>query len=1347
MNTGKRVGIAAGSALVLAALGVGLAALLSSRPNRPPDVTILSPVVEVGTELVSQGCTAHAVHLTGTVSDSDGDVVSCTWSFDDGVTRHVDPDTLAQHRVYEQGGDHWARLTATDNDGASAEAVVTFHLNEPPVASIRPKETWGRAPLEIEYSAASSVDSDGEVAEYEWDLDGDGHPDAWGVTAAVVFDEAGSHRVSVWAIDDAGARSVPAIAAAQVWPVSEEPIPDTVRVIDFGECSAVVWDEPQTLWSQQRTWYHVNVASYPQPYIDWESYASSPPLTVSGVFNNPESASAAEYCLDEEPGKALGLDYDVTVPGSYAGFYLQLDKENPDLQRLLLDHEAYALGVRLKGTPNKVKIELKLPGVGWLSYYQDVDSNEWVDCSIPLVAFNFLEDCPSSEPMQFVLTLENRAITAGKLEGTVVLDDLVFTPSTSEGASAQSRDDEGERVWLDVADPEGDDHGPGTYVYPLHSLFRQETFDLVRFRVLEDAEDVIFEFQLGGRLRNPWDAPNGFSIQAFDVYLDTTPGGYQDLIFDRTIPENVSLNPNGSLNAQIGSDRGWDVALRLQGWESAIFTSPSGLDGAKDLISSSIEVFASSGLVVGRVPKRIIGDPSSDWRISAFSFGIDRGNARLVSTRATDWEFGGGTSGHDDPNIIDLIVPDGVEQEAALDYLDSAPVELPMIELRNAVGNESLADAVGSQTSAVVEPSRLGEGPLEEILDQVQLRAAHYFWTQASSQTGLVKDRSTDASSSIAAVGFGLTVLCTAAEHEWTLEDDPAWDPEAAVYDRVRTTLLFLRDGVETEHGFFWHFLDMESGQASGPMREVSSIDTALLLAGVLFAGEYFAGTEIESLAQEIYDRADWTWFTNGGETLCMSWTPESGFSSSKWDTYSELMIAYLLGLGSSTHPLSPDSWTAWGRPVRSVEGIGDYIYELGGESLFVHLFSHGWVDFRDKHDAFADYFQNTVAAVQANRAFVSDHAQEFEAFGDDLWGLTAGDGPAGYRHYGALKGHTDGTINPYGLIAAMPFSPDASEKGIRTLLTKYGDRVWGEFGFYSGFKPDASWYSTETIGIDQGITFLMLENHRTGFIWELFTQIPAIQTALQRAGFVSGSLEGRTLTSAYEETLKLERDSRKRTIALRAAAPLRIDGDLSDWESLGGLRNVVDEKMIVLGSLRPEQELRSMFSVSWDDENLYLACEVTDDAIVASISSDDLRDFWRTDSAEFYVDPSPFDPAEPGRLLKIAAIPADTDGNAQAVRHEDANPGPVSSVAPNLAFAAACTDDGYAIELSIPWQELGITAPRQGLRLGLSHAVHSADQVGLPRSGSDIRTVMLAWTPTPDVWANPNSWGVVVLQ
>ena len=389
----------------------------------------------------------------------------------------------------------------------------------------------------------------------------------------------------------------------------------------------------------------------------------------------------------------------------------------------------------------------------------------------------------------------------------------------------------------------------------------------------------------------------------------------------------------------------------------------------------------------------------------------------------------------------------------------------------------------------------------DRFLEDLERVTFRFFDECAHPQTGLVKDRARADGhddreiASIAATGFGLTALCIA---DWR-----GWLAEGHARERVGRTLRFLRDALPEEHGFFFHFVNWRTGERLWHC-ELSSIDTALLLAGVLTCGAYFNDAEIRALAKAIYDRVDWQWMAHGSLLLRMGWKPESGFLDSSWHAYSEHMLLYLLAIGADKHALAPEAWRAWGRPWVEYDGLR---YVSGAAPLFIHQFSHAWFDFRGRHDAFLDYFRNSVTATRAHRQFCLDLRGEFPQFEEDLWGITSSDSAQGYVGWGGppREGPLDGTLVPCAAAGSLPFLPAECLRCLQTMRSRFGDRVWRHYGFVDAFNPGTGWFNPDVIGIDAGITLLMAENLRTGFVWRVFMKNPEARHALRLAGFVAG--------------------------------------------------------------------------------------------------------------------------------------------------------------------------------------------------------------------------------------------------
>jgi len=392
------------------------------------------------------------------------------------------------------------------------------------------------------------------------------------------------------------------------------------------------------------------------------------------------------------------------------------------------------------------------------------------------------------------------------------------------------------------------------------------------------------------------------------------------------------------------------------------------------------------------------------------------------------------------------------------------------------------------------------EGTDEQLLDEIERATFHFFWDEASQKTGQVKDRAlangndSRMMSSIAATGFGLVGLC--------IGEQRGYGKSAEILERVRKTLRFLANDLPNEHGFFFHFVHMETGQRWEKC-ELSSIDTSLLLCGVLTARQYFADQEIKDLATKIYERVDWPWMLNGGSTLSMGWTPESGFLNARWEHYCELMMIYLLAIGSPTHPLPASSWDAWTRPKIQYQGI-EYI--SGNDPIFTHQYSQAWYDFRNKRDAYADYFENSVKATKAHKLFCLSLREKFPDYSENLWGISASDYVGGYTAWGGPppQGPIDGSIVPCATGGSLPFLFEDCMRVLRNLRGRYREKAWVKYSFVDAFNPLTGWYDADVLGIDLGITMLMAENHHSGFVWNTFMKNSEAQSAMQKVGFHS---------------------------------------------------------------------------------------------------------------------------------------------------------------------------------------------------------------------------------------------------
>jgi len=421
----------------------------------------------------------------------------------------------------------------------------------------------------------------------------------------------------------------------------------------------------------------------------------------------------------------------------------------------------------------------------------------------------------------------------------------------------------------------------------------------------------------------------------------------------------------------------------------------------------------------------------------------------------------------------------------------------------------------------------------EQTLDQLQRAAFGYFLQAVNPINGLIADTSRENSpSSIAVVGFALSTYPVAVERGWMAR--------ATAVERSLATLRFFHGsdqsgspGATGFKGFYYHFLDMHTG-ARVWRSELSMIDSALLIAGALTSGKYFTANtadeiQLRELADALYRRVEWSWAQNGRATINHGWKPESGFLHYGWDGYSEAIVLYVLALGSPTHPIGGDCYHAWTATYQWEHLYGyDFLY---AGPLFVHQFSHAWIDFRGIRDRFmrekrCDYFENSRRATAVQREYARRNPHEFAGYDDNCWGLTACDGPSnqlpelangrrrlfGYAARGVPYGPDDGTLSGWAALASLPFAPEIALCAARNMLQRYPEMLPAQ-QYASSFNPTlasadrSAWVSAGHFGLDQGIVVMMLENHRTQLIWRLMRDCPYVGTGLRRAGFRGGWL------------------------------------------------------------------------------------------------------------------------------------------------------------------------------------------------------------------------------------------------
>lgn len=454
----------------------------------------------------------------------------------------------------------------------------------------------------------------------------------------------------------------------------------------------------------------------------------------------------------------------------------------------------------------------------------------------------------------------------------------------------------------------------------------------------------------------------------------------------------------------------------------------------------------------------------------------------------------------------------------------------------------------GGAPQAIPPPAPTG---LDPFFDDIERRTFEFFWRVTDPARGLVPDRyPTPSFSSVAAIGFGLTAYPIGVERGYVSRADAR--------QRTLVTLQFLHgapQGPESTgnagyRGFFYHFLDIATGTRSGTV-ELSTVDTALLMAGILFSAGYFDQpdadeAEIRRLADELYRRVEWTWATPRSPAIVLGWTPEDGFLPYDWRGYNEAMLVYLLALGSPTYPVESGAWDEWLSTYDQHWGILEGQQHLTFGPLFGHQFTAVWVDLRGIRDTFMaarglDYFENSRRAVLSQRAYAIRNPLGWRGYGGNVWGLTACDGPADvelsyrgelrtFRSYAGRgvgldpsRNYDDGTLAPTAVIASLPFAPEYVTPATLELHRLYGAEVYGQYGFFDAFNPSFDfdvplrhgqripgfgWVDTDYLGIDQGPILAMIENHRSGLVWRIMRGNPYLRRGLERAGFTGGWLQ-----------------------------------------------------------------------------------------------------------------------------------------------------------------------------------------------------------------------------------------------
>lgn len=580
----------------------------------------------------------------------------------------------------------------------------------------------------------------------------------------------------------------------------------------------------------------------------------------------------------------------------------------------------------------------------------------------------------------------------------------------------------------------------------------------------------------------------------------------------------------------------------------------------------------------------------------------------------------------------------------------------------------------------------------DALLDKIQEQSFRFFHQEHEPANGLVRDSArnyeggeNNGPASIAATGFGLTLYPVAVERGWM--------SRMAARALTKRTLEFFLYQAPQEKGFFYHFLNPRTGERAS-RSEISPIDTAIFLAGALFAAEYFDDAEIRDLATKLYERVDFPWMMNQGDHFALAWTPETGFDKRRWDHFDESLLLYVLAIGSPTHPVPADSWNTILRPVGSYQ----HYRLIQMPPLFTHQYPHIWLDLRNKNDGLADYFQNSVNATLANRAFCMDQAVKVAGYGPAFWGLTASEGPAGYRAYGAPPGWAafhDGTIAPTACGSSIVFTPELSLACLKNLYENHKGKLWGRYGFSDAINVEKNWTSDKVLAIDQGPLVLMIENYRTGLIWKTMGHSRVIQKAMERIGFREG-------------TIPLPWPDPPVYHASVVPGGIRVDGLLGDWPNAEKIV-LTPEAHRESGDFSGRQDLKAEIRFSWDKEFLYFMAKVNDKDIVAKRGG---KNIWRDDLFEMFVDPEGKGfvwQSHGGFQIGFRPEKGDRPVTVWSWFQGEGDP----SQGGNVLASGYSDEKGYILEGAIRWSFLGII-PETGKTVRLSPAIHEVDRKGL---------------------------------
>lgn len=576
--------------------------------------------------------------------------------------------------------------------------------------------------------------------------------------------------------------------------------------------------------------------------------------------------------------------------------------------------------------------------------------------------------------------------------------------------------------------------------------------------------------------------------------------------------------------------------------------------------------------------------------------------------------------------------------------------------------------------------------------DRLERAAFSYFIEHRDAQSGLVYNTTEPGSpASPTACGMALSAIPIGVERGWITREEGS---------RIATQMLESLARAEQAHGMFYHFLEPSSG-ARAWQSEVSTIDSAILFAGAMVIAEYFKGTEVERLANQLIHRAEWPWWLNGEDTLKWAWRPESGFEGGPME-FSESLLAYLLAIGSPSHPIPPGSWDAIRRPItQETPNRRAMVYTPDG-SLFAYLLPLAWFDLRNRHDASLDYWTNAIEAIRSNQAFCRANQRRYQTYRAGFWGLSAALGPDGYAAYGAMPGLRvvhDGTVSPSVVLASVPF---VGEEALSTYwqMERAVPKLWTRYGPGDAFNLDRRFVSPHAIALDQGLILLMLENLRTGMIWTLFMNHPIAQRAVSLAGFVPGRLEAPRSPAVIPGN-----PGASLTVPMIDHA-VSVDANLHEWIRQEAIElTPTNRRNVEFGFFHGAADASALLYLGWTPQRFYVAGIITDDELVAEhpgsemFLDDCVELFWDLDGDGFQFDANPRD-------IQIGLAPSALAGAAELWAW-----GAIKSRPRDAEIALTRGEGRFVFELGIPMALLRGLKPGRPVRFSIAY--HDRDRDG----------------------------------